>query len=74
MEKNGTFSLFETSADDNVMFVYIMTFHCTKYLDHAVEPGETWTGNNTAPISAGSGTARTTVASTQGYIGQDTEA
>ena len=30
--KNGTFSLFETSVNDNVTFAYIMTFHCTSVL------------------------------------------
>ena len=29
MEKDGTFSLFETSANGNVTFAYIMTFYCT---------------------------------------------
>ena len=32
MEKNGTFSLFETSVNGNVTFAYIMTFHCTSVL------------------------------------------
>ena len=29
MEKNGNFSLFETSVNGNVTFAYIMMFHCT---------------------------------------------
>ena len=29
VEKNGTFSLFETIVNGNVTFSYIMTFHCT---------------------------------------------
>ena len=28
MEKNGTFSLFDTSVNGNVTFAYIMTFYC----------------------------------------------
>ena len=33
MEKNGTFSLFDTSVNGNVTtFAYIMTFHCTSVL------------------------------------------
>ena len=28
VEKNGTFSLFETSVDGSITFAYIMTFHC----------------------------------------------
>ena len=30
VEKNGTFSLFETSVNGNMTFAYIMTFHCTR--------------------------------------------
>ena len=33
MEKNSTFSLFETSANGNMPFAYIMTFQCTSVLN-----------------------------------------
>ena len=32
MEKNGTFSLFDTNANGNVTCAYIMTFHYTSVL------------------------------------------
>ena len=36
MEKNGAFSLFETSVKETVTFAYIMTFHCTSVYNHSL--------------------------------------
>ena len=34
MEKNDTFSLFDTSVSGNMTFEYVMTFHCTSVSRH----------------------------------------
>ena len=53
VERNGTFGLFDTSVNGNVMLAYIMTFHCTNVSQNFVGEEE-WSiqfSCNLSPIS-----------------------